>query len=189
MLKEQGIVAEKKLGQMQGKPFRPMIKVSTGCKGCFIRNFKADVNKLLTVVGVTCCYGLRSIELHPRPLFTTGPSLRLGRLIVPGRIIIYDAPQPPWTIAGRLPPSQYALLSRAGATIQDYGEGVQSVVIWQEKALRAFMLFDILLHEVGHHIIQHHKGKRSARVVRTSDHEAFADLFSERCRQLYQDQI
>jgi Zn-dependent peptidase ImmA (M78 family) len=47
------------------------------------------------------------------------------------------------------------------------------------------MLFDVLMHEVGHHLIQHHKGKRQARVARTRDHEAFADAFARRWREVW----
>jgi hypothetical protein len=42
----------------------------------------------------------------------------------------------------------------------------------------------VLMHEVGHHLIQQYKGKRRARVARTRDHEAFADGFARRCRRL-----
>jgi Zn-dependent peptidase ImmA (M78 family) len=47
------------------------------------------------------------------------------------------------------------------------------------------MLFDVLMHEVGHHVIQQYKGKRPARVARTKDHEALAERFAARCRELY----
>jgi hypothetical protein len=47
------------------------------------------------------------------------------------------------------------------------------------------MLFDVLLHEIGHHLIQQYRGKRTARVARTRDHEACADRFALQCRLLY----
>ena len=46
-------------------------------------------------------------------------------------------------------------------------------------------LFDVLMHEIGHHLIQHYKGKRTVRRARTADHEAFADRFAQRCRLAY----
>jgi hypothetical protein len=41
------------------------------------------------------------------------------------------------------------------------------------------MLFDVLLHEIGHHVLQHGKGKRLVRIARTRDHEAFATRFAD----------
>ena len=40
------------------------------------------------------------------------------------------------------------------------------------------MLRDVLLHEIGHHVLQHGKGKRGVRIARTRDHEAFATRFA-----------
>jgi Zn-dependent peptidase ImmA (M78 family) len=40
----------------------------------------------------------------------------------------------------------------------------------------------VLLHEIGHHILQQHKGKRRPRIARTRDHEAFAARFAEKHR-------
>ncbi len=45
-----------------------------------------------------------------------------------------------------------------------------------------FMIFEVFLHEVGHHILQHNMGKRTERIARTRDHEAFARRFAERYR-------
>jgi hypothetical protein len=42
------------------------------------------------------------------------------------------------------------------------------------------MLEEVLLHELGHHVLQYHKGKRLARIARTKDHETFAALFAKR---------
>ena len=62
--------------------------------------------------------------------------------------------------------------------------GAHALVSWPGKTLRDFMLFDVLMHEIGHHLIQQYKGKRRARVARTRDHEAFAAHFARRCRLL-----
>lgn len=59
------------------------------------------------------------------------------------------------------------------------------MITWPGDSLREFMLFDVLMHEVGHHWLQQYKGKRPARVVRTREHEAFADEFARRCRLIY----
>jgi hypothetical protein len=47
------------------------------------------------------------------------------------------------------------------------------------------MLVDGLMHEIGHHLIQHHKGKRLARVMRTAEDERRAKQFAEACRQAW----
>jgi hypothetical protein len=47
------------------------------------------------------------------------------------------------------------------------------------------MLFDGLMHEIGHHLIQQHTGKRTARVMRTGDHERRADAFADACRKTW----
>jgi hypothetical protein len=44
------------------------------------------------------------------------------------------------------------------------------------------MLEEVLLHEIGHHVLQHHTGKRPVRIARTRDHEAFAAAFAEKER-------
>jgi Zn-dependent peptidase ImmA (M78 family) len=44
------------------------------------------------------------------------------------------------------------------------------------------MLEEILLHELGHHVLQHEKGKRPERIARTRDHEAFARRFARQLR-------
>ena len=46
------------------------------------------------------------------------------------------------------------------------------------------MLFDGLMHEIGHHMIQHDTGKRATRAMRTVDHERRADAFAAACRQV-----
>jgi hypothetical protein len=59
-----------------------------------------------------------------------------------------------------------------------------TVVDWPTDTLRRFILEEILPHELGHHVLQHHKAKRLDRIARTKDHEAFAALFSMRQQKL-----
>ncbi|MEV0131002.1 hypothetical protein AB0H83_21375 [Dactylosporangium sp. NPDC050688] len=47
------------------------------------------------------------------------------------------------------------------------------------KPLRDFMRFDVLLHEIGHRVLQH-RVRKVGSVRRTSDHEQFAELFVAR---------
>ena len=55
-------------------------------------------------------------------------------------------------------------------------------VTWQPEELRRFFLLDVLLHELGHHRVQHEAGKRSVRTRRTADHEATAAAWAVRWR-------
>jgi hypothetical protein len=105
-----------------------------------------------------------------------------GQLAVPGRILLYEQPMPPWRLPGTLSPDDAELFDRAGAVVTLQTDVGATVIDWPGNTLRRFMLFDVLLHEVGHHILQHHKGKRLERIARTRDHEAFAERFVERCR-------
>jgi hypothetical protein len=139
--------------------------------------------RTLRFFGERCTYGLQSIELVRGEEALAGSRLQFGRLLVPGRIIMYDQPVSPWVLAGRLPAGEEERLRLAGARVEE--EGVQTVVAWSGDSLRDFTLFDVLMHEVGHHLIQQYKGKRPVRVVRTRDHEAFAARFARRCRLIY----
>lgn len=53
---------------------------------------------------------------------------------------------------------------------------------WPADTLRGFMLLDVFLHELGHHLAQQYSGKRSARIARTREHESLAERFAARCR-------
>jgi len=161
-------------------PRLPRIIVSAGCGGYLRAGFKADVIRVLTTLGPLSYYGIRSIELHPQPAAVAAANLRLGKLMVPGRIMVYDPPASPWIVPGVLAAKQQEQLRKAGAVVEEITSGLQTRIIWPGTTLRDFMLLEVLLHEIGHHFIQHHKGKRTARVARTRDHEAFASYFA-RC--------
>ena len=148
-----------------------------------IRASKRDIEDILTFVGPEAVYGVRRIELRQSDGSWGRGRLPLGRLAVPGRILLYEQPNSPWRVPGKLPRAEVDRLQRAGAEVEER-EGL--IVTWTASALRDLMLFDALLHEVGHHLVQHHKGKRQIRVARTAAHEAFADLFAWRCRQAWQ---
>jgi hypothetical protein len=52
-------------------------------------------------------------------------------------------------------------------------------------ALRDFMRFDVLLHELGHHVLQH-RARKVGNVQRRSDHERFAETFAARWKPIVQ---
>ena len=137
---------------------------------------------MLAFFGEECVYGLRSIELVRG---NGPPGFPFGVLTVHGRIQLFDLPQPPWALPGSLRGVDRGSLEQAGATIEVPSGGLQTVIRWPGASLKEFFLFDVLMHEVAHHMIQQYRGKRSARVMRTRDHEAVAASFARWCRTEY----
>lgn len=180
-LKELGIVVPDSSQERPPEWSLPRIVEKRPRSGCFHPAGKRDVARVLRFFGEECSYGVRSIEL--RQGSAEGSELELGRLFVPGRIVLYDQRPSPWRLRGSTE-EQALRLERAGAELERL-EGGGLVVSWPEATLKAFMLFDVLMHEIGHHLLQHHKGKRSARIARTRDHEAYADAFALKCRAAY----
>src|SRR5262249_32850054 len=101
---------------------------------------------------------------------------------VPGRVVLYEQALPPWRLSGLVDTETAQRLEGAGAVVKLVPEVGATLVEWPVGTLRRFMLEDVLLHEVGHHVLQHHKGKRPMRIARTRDHEAFAARFAKKQR-------
>ena len=141
---------------------------------------KSDVACVLRFFGEECVYGLQAVELRQG---APGEGLCLGRLVVPGRVILFDQLPAPWRLRG-IADRDLDRLRAAGSYIEPL-DGNAILARWPGSSLKRFMLFDVLMHEVGHHLLQHHKGKRLARVARTSDHEASATAFAHRCRAVF----
>jgi len=160
----------------------PRIRVGRSRPGFLHPIGRGEIVEVLTFFGPLARYGLRSIELRQSVGEESG-SLTLSRLLVPGRIVLYEQTQPPWLFRGELSQESKARLERAGAAIES--EPALTRVEWPGRSLADFMLFDGLMHEIGHHLIQHHKGKRLARVMRTSDHERRAEQFAVACRRAW----
>jgi hypothetical protein len=161
----------------------PRLRVGRPRAGFHHPASRADLARILRFFGERCTYGLQSVEMVRGDAALPGSRMQFGRLLVPGRIMLYDQPRSPWVLAGRLPGGEEERLGLAGALIE--AADLWTVVTWPGDTLRDFMLFDVLMHEVGHHLIQQYKGKRPARVARTKDHEAFAARFGRRCRLVY----
>ena len=143
---------------------------------------KQDVLEMLKAVGPAAFYGLRSIELARSPADSLISMPVFGRYYVPGRIILFEQPLPPWRLPGLLKGDVARRLERAGAVVTRLTDVGATLVHWPHATLRRFMLEEVLLHELGHHVLQHHKGKRPVRVARTRDHESFAARFAEKQR-------
>ena len=183
MLKSSGIVSQPETITSAGEPSMPLprIREQRPLPGTFHPLSRREICLALGFFGAECVYGIRAITLASAVTPTTG-DLSFGRLIVPGQIILSAHSIPPGTIAGRLPTDAEARLRCAGAIIELIAGGTQMIIAWPGATLRDFMLFDVLMHEIGHHVFQHHTGKRSVRIARTKDHEAFANAFARRCR-------
>ncbi|MFD0972271.1 hypothetical protein [Plantactinospora endophytica] len=139
----------------------------------------ADIARLLDFFGPTVRYGLRAVELRQSVAAGhLGPVL--ATLLVPGVVLLHEQPRPPWTVPGRLRPRSESRLVRAGARVES--AATLTRIDWPGTTLRDFVLFDGLLHEIGHHQVQQMTGKRTARIRRTADHERYADDFAARCR-------
>jgi hypothetical protein len=139
-----------------------------------------DLLRLLDLIGAEARYGLRAVEF--RQASGSVDTVYGGRLCVPGRILLYEQPVSPWLLSGRPAPRLVAGLLRAGAQLQHCPLTDSTRVDWPQGALRRFMLLEVFLHELGHHVFQHHKGKRLLRVARTHDHEAFACAYAAHWR-------
>ena len=103
----------------------------------------------------------------------------LGRLVAPGRIVLYDQAKSPWRLGLGLRAPERSRLVEAGAELDDAG-----VVAWPRGTLRRFMLRYVLAHELGHHVLQHERSLRGERAARTREHEARAEAIAVRLRAL-----
>jgi hypothetical protein len=160
----------------------PRIRVGR-CRPGFVHPIgRREIVDALAFFGPLVSYGLRSIELR-QPVGDAAESIALARLQVPGRIVLYEQSKPPWLIQGEPAQGSRERLERAGATVESGPLGTR--VEWPGDSLASFMLFDGLMHEIGHHLIQHHTGKRTARVMRTADHERRAQRFADACRRAW----
>jgi hypothetical protein len=142
----------------------------------------AQVRRLLAFFGPRVLYGLRGVEMR-QAVDHGRPGMLLAALTQPGQAVLYEQPRPPWLFAGRLDEVSHQRLVRAGALVREAG-GLTRVA-WTAEELRDFMLFDGLMHEIGHHIIENNAGDGGARVMRTADHEARADAFAAACRRAW----
>lgn len=143
---------------------------------------KKQVLELLEAVGPVACYGLRTVELVRRPHDGNSVAPVFGRYQAPGRLLLYEQPLSPWRLPGSLDTEATRRLRLAGALVTSSPETGATLVEWPEGTLQRFMLEEVLLHELGHHVLQHNKGKRPDRIARTRDHEAFATSFAAKQR-------
>ncbi len=189
LLKQLGIAQEEfdDTGEIEHAPPRlPRITVERARRNKHHPAGKNDIEQLLQFFGARAFYGIEEIHLSQAPANTKpGRNLLFGRLFVPGKIVLYEQPVSPWFVPNKLSAHDKKELQQCGAQIETSDDGLRNIITWVESELRDYMLFEVLMHEVGHHLIQHFKGKRKAQVMRTADHERSAELFARKCRALY----
>lgn len=189
LLKQLGVAAEafEEAGEIDiSQPRLPRITVERPRRNQHHPAAKKDIERLLRFFGAHVFYGIKEIHLSQAPASAkSGRNLLFGRLFIPGKIVLYEQPVPPWFVPSKLSAHDKKSLQRCGAQIETSDDGLRSIVTWDECALRDYMLFEVMMHEVGHHLIQHFKGKRQAQVMRTADHERSAEQFARKCRTLY----
>jgi hypothetical protein len=139
----------------------------------------AEIGRMLAWFGPPAMYGVRRVELRQRSGADAG-GLVVAALLEPGVVVLYEQPWPPWVLVGRLTADAGHRLRRAGAVMR-ITDGLARVD-WPGRTLADFMLFDGLMHEIGHHMIE-----RGARAMRTADHERRADAFAAACRSAWRD--
>ena len=161
----------------------PRITCQRAKDGFFHPITRQDIQRLLNFFGPQSYYGLREIRLSQAPSTAHAVTgMLFGRLYIPGKVLLYEQKLQPWHIAGRISAEDATAMTTAGAIIESSDDGMRCIVRWSEDDLKNFFLFDVLMHEIGHHLQQQFKGKRTSQVLRTSDHERLATLFANRCR-------
>jgi hypothetical protein len=169
--------AAAELSQATGKPelLRPRILIQTPNAGFYHPATKSEILEVLENIGPVVLYGLRSVELVRARAGKAG-ALIFGGYESPGRVLLYEQATPPWRLPGMLRGNQARRFKRAGAIITTQRDTGTTLVDWPADSLKQYMLEEVLLHELGHHVLQH-EGKRPGRIARTRDHEVFAAQF------------
>jgi hypothetical protein len=171
-----GAMGQPNPGHANGGGSVPRVRGTRPAAGLMRPAESADVRRVLALLGPQATYGLRAVQLGGGG--SHDGRMVFGCLLVPGLIRLYDQPPPPWRITGALTWADQARLERAGAIVH---AGLGRVEVhWPGGSLRSFWLLDVLLHELGHHRVQHEQGKRPARTLRTRDHEAAAGMWAQR---------
>ena len=175
-------VRSERLDEANSKCIIPRVVTKRPRQGFTHPAKKADIIEVLQFFGEQCFYGLRSIKLVQGQGSGSENNFVMGRLEIPGTIILFDQADSPWFINGRILADDAERLESAGAIIERFHNDLHCQIHWNDEQLKYFMLFDVFMHEVGHHMIQQYKGKRTERVARTKDHEDFAIHFAQKCR-------
>ena len=141
---------------------------------------KQPISVLLRLLPKEYIYGLKQVELRPRPNSGIGNPLGLYRRSEK-KIILYSAPKNSWDFdkLGQGAQDYYEL---HGATVLK--ESNSSVkVVWKEVIDLAFLFYTVFLHELGHHYQHQYRTKESIPDLKVS-REKFAELVSSKLRRI-----
>ncbi len=167
---------------MGDRPASVRIRVTQARPGFHHPLGRREIRELLAFFGPVTTYGVRSIELTRLP-GDDPTTIRLATLRVPGVVLLYEQAESPWVVPGGMSETAVDRLEHARAVVSTIDS--ETRVEWPGETLADCMRFDGLLHEIGHHLIQHYTGKRTARVMRTADHERRAQRFADACRRAW----
>lgn len=155
------------------------ICVSKPCPGTFHPLRPRDIRGLLEQAGGASAYGLNRIRMRYECAFLSDAVL-FGEYLLAGEIHLYAVPPSPWRIPFVPAEEDIAAFRRHGARVLVSEARQMTTVEWSEEGLRGFYLYEVLAHELGHHLLHYHRGKRLAVTCRRSDHERRAELTRRR---------
>ena len=136
---------------------------------------RLEVLRFMRGIEPQLLYGMREVALMQARETAGAAHQVFARYLPLGRVELYEQPVSPWIVRGQLPAAQVRRLRRAGAAVRVDAALGTTRIDWRGAALRRFFLCDVLVHELGHHRLQHEKGRGTERVARTRDQEACAD--------------
>lgn len=139
----------------------------------------ADVRLSLTALGPAPVYRLRAVRIRSETCLRAD-GMTFGEYSAPGDIHLFSVPQSPWRLPFLLLAEDIALFTRYGARIREDHAAGRTVVAWERSGLRAFYLFEVLTHELGHHMLQSARGGKRATVCRCADNERRAEIYVRR---------
>lgn len=142
-----------------------------------------EIRAFLHCLGPSAVYGLRVIRLRQECLLNSS-GIVFAEYVVPDEIHLYAVPASPWQFRFVPSRSDCEAFTRHGASVHIDKSRGQTTVYWTPNGLKSYLLYEVLAHEIGHHVLQHNTGKRQAQIRRRYDHEACADLYSRRIRKL-----
>jgi hypothetical protein len=158
---------------------RPRIEWQKPLSGTWQPLKVRDVRTFLKSLGPPAAYGLRVIRLKRESAFSA-EGIVFAEYVMPGEIRLYSVPANPWELPFILACADRAAFERHGARVEVDFAQEQTTVRWSADGLKQFVLYEVLAHELGHHMLQYRKGKRTEAVCRWSDHERRAHLHSPR---------
>lgn len=139
----------------------------------------SDTRRFLTRLGPASVYGLREVRLRQECLFGLR-GVTFAEYILSGILDIYAVPASPWRLAFVPCAADLRTFRRYAAHVDVNETARRTAIRWEPNGLTNFFLYEVLAHEIGHHVLQQHKGKRPAQVCRRADHEACADIYARR---------